>query len=130
MGSANGAYRGGVTELRVLIRNSKMYKSWRDLVYQRDRFRCVECGFLGERRTLQCHHTPVEFAEQIQEFIKHYSKYSLPKDTDKLLMLSQCYAPFWKVGNAKTMCTPCHTKLHADERKKLKEQANESKCTV
>ena len=121
MGAVNGAYRGGVSELRVLIRNSKMYKCWRDLVYQRDRFRCVKCGLLGDRSSLQCHHVNVEFATLIQDFIKHYSKYKLPENTDKLLMLSQCYAPFWKIGNAQTLCTNCHKKFHADERARLKE---------
>ena len=66
MGADNGAYRGGVTRLRVLIRNSRMYKEWKDLVYQRDRYKCQDCGFFGDRRTLECHHVGKEFAEQIQ----------------------------------------------------------------
>ncbi len=121
-GADNPAYRGGVTRLRVLIRNSKMYKQWKDLVYQRDRYKCVTCGTYGDRRTLECHHVNKEFAEILQEFIAHYNKYTLPKDEQILLMLASVYAPFWDVKNGQTLCKNCHKQHHIDEKKRLKEQ--------
>ena len=121
MGAANGAYRGGVTELRVLIRNSKTYHDWKSLVYQRDRYKCQKCGFVGDRRTLECHHVNKEFAELLQDFLKAYPQYSLPKDKLRLTILAECYAPLWKVSNGVAWCKPCHKKFHADERARLKE---------
>ena len=116
MGADNGAYRGGVTRLRVLIRNSRMYKEWKDLVYQRDRYKCQDCGFFGDRRTLECHHVGKEFAEQIQDFLLAYPQYTLPKDEARLAQLSQCYPLFWKLSGGRTLCKNCHKTLHKTEK--------------
>jgi hypothetical protein len=112
MGADNPAYRGGVTRLRVLIRNNKMYKQWKELVYQRDRYKCVDCGYFGDRRTLECHHVDKEFAEILQEFIAKYPQYELPKDEQRLLSLASVYSPFWSVKNGISLCAPCHKERH------------------
>lgn len=111
-GADNPAYRGGVTTLRTLIRNSKMYKDWKGLVYQRDRYKCVKCGYLGNRKTLECHHINKEFSELLQELLAKYPQYVLPRDEQRLLMLSAAYAPMWSVKNGQTMCKPCHKMEH------------------
>ena len=123
MGADNPAYRGGVTHLRALIRNSKAYKGWKELVYQRDRYRCQKCNVLGTHKTLECHHIGKEFAELLQDFILLYSKYSLPKDEQRLLELSQCYAPLWRISQGQTLCRECHREHHRLE--KLSEKTKE-----
>lgn len=117
-GADNPAYRGGVTRLKVLIRNSRMYKQWRDLVYQRDRYKCVDCGIVGDRLTLEADHINIEFSELVQELLAHYPQYKLPEDEAKLMMLSQVYSPMWKIVNGTARCKLCHRKRH----KKAKEQ--------
>jgi 5-methylcytosine-specific restriction endonuclease McrA len=119
MGADNGAYRGGVTELRCLVRNSKTYHDWKSLVYQRDRYKCQKCGFVGDRRTLECHHVNKEFAELLQDFLKAYPQYSLPKDKLRLTILASVYVPMWKITNGQTLCKNCHRTLHREM--KLKE---------
>ena len=121
MGADNPAYRGGVTHLRTLVRNSKMYKEWKELTFQKDRYKCVDCGVVGDRRTLEAHHVVAEFADLLQDFIAKYPQYSLPKDEQRLLMLSQAYAPFWRINNAVSLCHACHKQRHATQ--KLEAQA-------
>jgi len=123
-GKDNPAYRGGVTNLRTLVRNSRMYKQWRELTFQRDRYRCVDCGMIGDRKTLEAHHTPLEFADLLQEFLKKYEgKYELPRDERRLLDLSQLSPLLWSVKNGVTVCKECHKKRHAI----LKEEAQRIK---
>jgi len=121
MGADNPAYRGGVTHLRTLIRNSKMYKDWKEIVYQKDRYKCCHCGMFGDRRSLEVHHVDREFADILQDFIKKYEdKYELPRDEQKLLMLAEVYAPFWVVKNGISLCKQCHKDHHRKEREMLK----------
>ena len=121
-GKDNPAYRGGVTRLRTLIRNSKMYKNWKEIVYQKDRYKCQLCGYFGTRRTLVVHHKHADFGDILQDFIAKYKdKYSLPKDEKRLLLLSDAYHPFWNVKNGTSLCATCHKQLHKDL--KLKEKS-------
>jgi len=123
MGADNPAYRGGVTNLRVLIRNSKTYKQWKDLCYQRDRYKCVDCQMAGDRRTLECHHVTVEFADILQQFMEKYKgKYELPRDEQRLLMLAEAYAPFWSIKNGVSLCKKCHAARHGRVLKETKDE--------
>lgn len=121
-GADNPAYRGGVTKLRMLIRNSKMYKQWKELVYQRDRYKCQKCGLFGDNSTLECHHIHREFADILQDFIQKYSQYSLPKDEQRLLLLASVYTPFWDVKNGETLCKDCHRQHHKEEKEAKKNE--------
>jgi len=125
-GKDNPAYRGGVTRLRTLIRNSKMYKQWKEIVYQKDRYKCQMCDYYGDRRTLIVHHKTNDFGDILQDFIAKYKdKYSLPKDEKRLLLLSDAYHPFWDVTNGITLCPTCHKQLHKDL--KIQEKAKKEK---
>jgi 5-methylcytosine-specific restriction endonuclease McrA len=120
-GADNPAYRGGVTNLRSLIRTSKMYKEWKKLIFQRDRYKCVDCGVVGDHKSLEAHHTPLEFADLLQEFLKKFEgKYSLPKDERRLFELSQLSPLLWSVRNGVSLCASCHKKRHADLKEKAK----------
>ena len=111
-GKENAAYRGGVTKLRTLIRNSLMYRQWKELVYQRDRYKCIDCGERFEEKELNAHHTTHQFSDILQEFIAKYPKYESPRDDKILVQLASCYAPFWSLKIAKTLCKKCHHAEH------------------
>lgn len=125
MGADNPAYRGGVTNLRTLVRNSKAYKNWKDLTFQRDRYKCVDCGMIGDRKTLEAHHTIREFADLLQDFIhKYQDKYELPRDEKRLLELSQVYAPMWSIKLGVSLCKACHRQRHLVQKEAQKATEN------
>lgn len=116
-GEENPNYHGGVTKLRSSIRNSRPYRDWKELIFQRDRYKCVDCGELGDNKILQAHHTEHEFSDILQEFLLKYPKLSPKTDEKMLLMLAGCYAPFWNIRNGVTLCKKCHIKRHETDDK-------------
>lgn len=40
-------WRGGVTPVNEIIRKSTRYKEWRNAVFKRDEYTCVQCGEVG-----------------------------------------------------------------------------------
>jgi len=123
-GKDNPAYRGGVTKLITLIRNCKMYREWKELVFQKHGYKCAHCGIRGDSRTLEAHHHTEDFALILQRFIAKYPQYELPRDQDKLLLLSQAFVPFWSIKNGISLCHDCHLKEH-ERLKALQEKTNE-----
>lgn len=112
-GKDNPAYRGGITKLRTLIRNSLMYRQWKELVFQRDRYKCVDCKAQFTSKELNAHHCTVDFGDILQNFITKFSQYESPKDDKLLVQLASCYAPFWDLKNAVSLCAKCHKQRHA-----------------
>lgn len=53
-GKNHYSWKGGITPLNEKIRKSKEYTSWRKAVFERDDFRCFDCGQRGGR--LHAHH--------------------------------------------------------------------------
>lgn len=43
-GERNPQWKGGLTEINSVIRNSLEYKLWREAVFKRDNYTCVWCG--------------------------------------------------------------------------------------
>ena len=43
-GELSSAWKGGLTNINQLIRNSIEYKLWRKAVFERDNFTCIWCG--------------------------------------------------------------------------------------
>jgi 5-methylcytosine-specific restriction endonuclease McrA len=74
-------WRGGVTPQNKLERGSSQYKEWRNLVFKRDNYTCVDCGHKG--RGLEAHH--------ILSFSKHIELR-------------------YVVSNGITYCKKCHAK--------------------
>lgn len=124
-GKDNPAYRGGVTKLRTLIRNSKPYREWKELIFQKHGYKCAHCGMRGDSRTLEAHHHLADFADILQDFLKRFSQYELPKDQDRLLLLSQAFVPFWTIKNGLCLCKNCHLAEHA-RLKALQENTNDT----
>jgi len=47
-GEKSSQWKGGVTKETHLIRNCFEYKLWRKSVFERDRWTCVWCGYIGK----------------------------------------------------------------------------------
>jgi hypothetical protein len=106
-GKDNPNWKGGITSLWHLIRNSDYNKSWRSKVYARDNHTCVMCGIKGNGSNLEAHHIK-PFSLILQEFVKKYSNLNPIDNTEALLKLSLSYSEFWDISNGKTLCSECH----------------------
>jgi 5-methylcytosine-specific restriction endonuclease McrA len=82
-GPRHGLWKGGVTKESERIRKSIQYRLWREAVFSRDTFTCQERGKVGGK--LQAHH--------ILSFATH------PELR-------------FAIDNGKTLCQPCHAKIH------------------
>lgn len=80
-GSRSQNWKGGVTSINVLIRDSLEYKLWREAVFKQDDFRCWDCGERGG--SLEAHHVwPFAYYPRLR----------------------------FDVRNGQTMCRKCHRK--------------------
>lgn len=87
-GENSPAWKGGRTSWNKKMRTRKAYRAWRDLIFERDDYKCVSCGAKskkGLRVELNAHH------------IKHLSEY--PEKA-------------YDVDNGITLCKPCHLNIH------------------
>ncbi len=75
-------WKGGATSEAMRVRNSLEYKAWRNEVFERDNYTCVECGIRGGDLN----------ADHIQPF-SMYPELRLDLD------------------NGRTFCLPCHEKV-------------------
>ena len=101
-------WKGGITPLEKLIRESLEYKTWRINVYKRDYYTCREC--FRKDGNIIAHHIK-SFTNIFQEFLQQYSQFSPIDDKETLVRLSFTYQPFWNVNNGKTLCEKCHKSL-------------------
>jgi 5-methylcytosine-specific restriction endonuclease McrA len=81
-GSEAMNWQGGITPINTAIRNSKRYARWRKKVFERDKYKCVLCGY-DKGHILEADH------------IKEFSRYP------KLRFI---------LKNGRTLCKPCHKK--------------------
>ena len=75
-------WKGGISPENHMLRNSAMYKIWRQAVFLRDNFTCQECNSFGGY--LNAHH------------IKSWSRFPELR---------------FKINNGITYCKDCHIKL-------------------
>lgn len=86
MGENNSNWKGGITPETIKIRNSKVYKDWRGLVFKRDNWTCRECfdkSRRGHAVYLEAHH--------LKPFATHIELR-------------------FDVSNGVTLCKKCHSK--------------------
>jgi 5-methylcytosine-specific restriction endonuclease McrA len=74
-------WRGGVTSTNMLFRRSPEYKTWRQHVFNRDRYTCQGCGKIGGQL---------------------HADHELPFSLFPNLRL--------EILNGRTLCVPCHRK--------------------
>lgn len=87
----------GLTPLYTLIRKCFQYRQWRDDVYTRDNFTCLDCGIRGGK--LHAHH------------IKYFS--DIVRDNNILNIENAINCDeLWNINNGKTLCCDCHKKFH------------------
>lgn len=86
-GDKNNMWKGGITPANRLLRQSLRYNNWRNKVYRKNYWTCVDCKIKCTSRSIVAHH------------IKSFSEYP------KLRFL---------VSNGLTLCRKCHIKLHRD----------------
>jgi len=104
-GNENGRWKGGVTDLYILIRNLKKSKIWKNKIFERDNYICQSCKKRGGN--LEAHHKK-SFSQILEEFLNFYNQFSSIKDKYKLLKLAIKYKPFWNIDNGQTLCEDCH----------------------
>lgn len=104
VGEKNPQWKGGVTPLNMLIRNSLDYRIWREAVFKRDNWACVWCGARnGEGKTIVLH----------ADHIKRFADYPHLR---------------FELSNGRTLCAPCHRKTGTfGVLKKLKTYGQSSK---
>lgn len=93
-GELNPNWKGGISALADLIRVCSEYKAWRQQVYKRDGYKCINCQ---SNKILEADHI--------------YPFCLLLKDGDiKTLEDAKVYQPLWNVSNGRTLCHECHVK--------------------
>lgn len=82
------------------IKDAIQYRTWRRLVFERDEFCCVTCGYKSQRR--------VNGRADIQA--DHIMPFSLIVQNFNLQTREQAIdcAALWDVANGQTLCVACH----------------------
>ena len=88
-------WRGGITSLKILIRQNFKYRQWRLGIFERDDFVCQECGARGGRLN----------ADHIKSFSLILNENNIKKLEDAL----KC-KELWDLDNGRTLCEECHKK--------------------
>jgi 5-methylcytosine-specific restriction endonuclease McrA len=103
-GSNHHFWKGGITKLRKRIRESFMYKDWRDFCFKRDGYTCAECGKIGG----------VLHVDHVKTFSKILEENSVSSYEGALLC-----EELWDTHNGRTLCKECHLKTETWGRKKV-----------
>lgn len=103
-------WKGGISNLAIILRNIQESITWREQIFQRDNYTCQKCqarSCKGNRVCLEAHHIK-EFSEIYKEFLQQYSQFSSIEDKETLTRLATTYQPFWDTKNGQTLCYNCH----------------------
>lgn len=95
-GERSTFWKGGITPIIILARNSFKYRQWRSDIFTRDDFTCQICGKKG--CYLEADHYPKMFSAIFYE----YNIKSLQEAID-------C-EELWNLNNGRTLCKECHDK--------------------
>ena len=107
-GNKNPNWKGGITSIVRIIRNSDEYINWRNQVFERDNYTCLECKQIGNE--IHAHHDK-DFHILVEEFLQYYNQFSPIEDKETLIRLAITWQPFWNIDNGKTLCKKCHQKI-------------------
>lgn len=94
-GSKNHFWKGGITPLRITIKQSYKYRQWRSDVFTRDGFTCQICRRKGGRLNAD-----------------HIRSFSLIMADNKIKTLNDALRceEMWNINNGRTLCEDCHRK--------------------
>lgn len=95
----NWNWKWGKTKLVIIIRNCVEYNFWRQKVFERDNYTCVECNrkrIKWDRVIIQAHHK--------YPFSKILDDYEI-KTMEEALSCKQ----LWDINNGITLCKECHS---------------------
>jgi endogenous inhibitor of DNA gyrase (YacG/DUF329 family) len=95
-GAKSHLWKGGITSVSMMIRESMSYKIWRRQVFERDDYTCVLCGIKGCK--LNVDHYPKSFSEIRNE-----------NNITTLEEAMQC-KELWDISIGRTLCEDCHKK--------------------
>lgn len=96
-GDKSHTWKGGVTPMRRMIRESFEYREWIKEIFKRDNFTCQECDERGDY--LHAHH------------IKTFSQILEENNITTLEQAKEC-KDLWDINNGITLCKKCHKKKH------------------
>ena len=94
----NNFYKNGLTPLYYLIRHCYKYTEWRNQVFKRDNFICINCGY-KKGNILNADHFPTAFSEVIKK-----------NNIDNIDKALNCQE-LWDTKNGRTLCRSCHEKI-------------------
>ena len=100
-------WKGGITNLRDLLKQSPEYKKWRKSIFKRDNFTCQVCH-QESSGNLHAHHI---------KMISVIFKENNIKSVKKAIKCKE----LWNTNNGITLCNKCHGKIrwHEQEYEKL-----------
>lgn len=96
-------WNGGNTSFYLGIRGCHLYRQWRQNVFRRDGFTCVECGDSKGGNLNADHIKP--FSIILED--NHITTFEQAEWCDEL----------WDISNGRTLCEPCHIKTPTFGRK-------------
>ena len=94
-GNKNIFWKGGITPLRILIKQGYKYRQWRSDVFTRDDFTCQICRQKGYRIN----------ADHMKSFSLIMAENNIRTIEDAI----NC-EELWNINNGRTLCENCHRK--------------------
>lgn len=101
-GKESPGWKGGVTPVQRVLRNSDKYLLWRSKVFKRDNYTCQKCKNIGGK--LHAHHIR-KFSIILNDLAQNYPLLSV------IDLAEQC-RELWDIWNGITLCEKCHKKEH------------------
>lgn len=93
VGGLSVHWKGGLTDIKLSIRNSFMYRQWRSDIFYRDDYTCILCNKKGGKLN----------ADHIKSFSIIFNKNNI-KTKEEAFECSE----LWDLNNGRTLCEDCH----------------------
>ena len=95
-GNKSHRWKGGKTNKNCLIRNSVLYKLWREKVFERDKFTCQNCKKIGGKLNADHKENGSDSTAAVKQYDADYVNIGVSAGNSKLLILGDLYYPGWK----------------------------------